>query len=219
MGAALDDAAAFEHDDLVGHAHGREAVRDQDRDPVARELAEVLEHLGLGARVHRRGRLVEHQDVGIGAHERARQRDLLPLPARQLAAVLEPLAELRVRSPRGSWSTNSAARPFAGRLAPARLVLEMRLVAGADVLADQQLVADEVLEDHADALAQRVLVPLRADRGPSSRMRPAVGLVQARQQLDQRGLARAVLADQRERAAGRQVQGDILRAPASVAPG
>ena len=51
--------------------------------------------------------------------------------------------------------------PFRRRLAPARLVLEVPLVARADVLADQHLVAREVLEDDADALAQRALVPLR----------------------------------------------------------
>ncbi|WP_217647932.1 hypothetical protein, partial [Dokdonella immobilis] len=34
-------------DDLVGHAHGREAVRDQDDDAVGRERAEVFEDAGL----------------------------------------------------------------------------------------------------------------------------------------------------------------------------
>ena len=55
---------------------------------------------------------------------------------------------------------NSLGLPLRGGLAPARLVLEVALVAGADVLAHQHLVAREVLEDHADALAQRALVPL-----------------------------------------------------------
>ena len=32
--AVLHDAAFVEHDDLVGIAHRREPVRDQDRDPV-----------------------------------------------------------------------------------------------------------------------------------------------------------------------------------------
>ena len=40
-----------------------------------------------------------------------------------------------------------------GGLAPALLILERGDVAGADVLADRQLIAVEVLEDHADALA------------------------------------------------------------------
>ena len=37
----------------------------------ARELAEMLEYLGFGLRVHGRRRLVQHQDVRAGAHEGA----------------------------------------------------------------------------------------------------------------------------------------------------
>ena len=66
----------------------------------ARQLAEALEDRVLGLGVERRGRLVEHQDVGLLAHERARQRDLLPLPARQLRPVLEPAPERRVEPSR-----------------------------------------------------------------------------------------------------------------------
>ena len=57
-------AAALDHEDLVGHAHRREAVRDQDHHAVVRERLELLEDLRLGPRVHRGGRLVEHEDVG-----------------------------------------------------------------------------------------------------------------------------------------------------------
>ncbi len=81
VGAFLDDAAALEHDDAVGHAHGREAVRDDDGRPPLGERPEPLEDRVLGLGVERRGGLVEHEDVGLLAHERARERHLLPLPA------------------------------------------------------------------------------------------------------------------------------------------
>ena len=58
-------APLVEHDDLVGHAHRREPVRDHDRDLVVGQLAEALEDLHLGLGVHRCGRLVEHEDVGV----------------------------------------------------------------------------------------------------------------------------------------------------------
>ena len=80
-----------------------------------------------------------------------------------------------------------------------------------------QLVADEVLEDDADAPAQRGLVPVvevEAVEHDAAAGRP----VQAREQLDQRGLAGAVLADQRERAARADVQVDVVSAGVS-APG
>src|SRR5271156_4086409 len=96
MAAALDDTASLEHQYLGGHAHRRESMRNDDGDAVAREFAEVLEHFRLGARVDGGRGFVEHQDVRLVAHEGAGQGDFLPLPARELAAVLEPFTELSV---------------------------------------------------------------------------------------------------------------------------
>src|SRR5580658_10153627 len=94
VAALLYDASAIQHHDLVSHAHRREAMRNQDRDALARQRTEVLEDFRLGPCVHRGRGLIEHEDVSLGAHESTRQRDFLPLTARQLLAVLEPLAEL-----------------------------------------------------------------------------------------------------------------------------
>src|SRR6185437_9642315 len=160
VAAALPDAAAIEDHYLIGHAHRRKAVRDQDGDALARELAEMLEDLGLRLRVDRRGGLVQHQHVRTRAHEGARQRHLLPLATGKLAALLEPLAELRVISL--GQRLDEGACPALGRgIAPALLVLEIALIAGPHVLADAHLVAGEVLEDHSDPLPERSLVEAR----------------------------------------------------------
>ena len=141
----------------------------------AASVAEALEHGVLRLGVERRGRLVEHQDVRLLAHERARQRDLLPLPARQLDAVVEPAAELASRGPPASAVTTSSAPPLRRRRARcARSSSRCVDAADADVLAHVELILVEVLEDHADARAQLVRVPL-AQVAPSSRMRPSVG--------------------------------------------
>jgi hypothetical protein len=179
VAAALDDAPAIEHHDLVRHAHRGEAVRDENRDAIAGELAEMLEHLGLRLCVHRGRRLIEHEDIGPGAHESARQRDLLPLTAGELAAIAEPFAELRVVA--GRQLGDELARLTLGRgLAPALLVLEEALIPGADILPDEHLVARKILKDDADALAQRALLPLgeilAIEQDPSG-----AGRVQARQ--------------------------------------
>jgi len=114
--AVFDDAAVLDHDDLVGHAHGREAVRDQDHDAILRQGPEVLEDRGFGLGIHRGGRLIQHEDIGLGAHERTREGDLLPLAARQFATIVEPLAELGFVA--GGkvldelFSMNSLAMPF-----------------------------------------------------------------------------------------------------------
>src|SRR5690606_9121648 len=104
-------------------------------------------------------RLVEDQHVGARAHEGAREGDLLPLPAGQLAALFEQAAELGVVLLRHALD-EFVGHALARRLSPALAVLEGGDVAGADVLADLELVAGEVLEDDADAAAQGGDVPL-----------------------------------------------------------
>src|SRR5580698_8893588 len=110
--------------------------------------------------------------------------------AASFAAVLEPLAELRAVAG-GERLHEFGREPLHGGAAPARLVFERAHVARADVLADQHLVAGEILEDHADALAQNGLVPILQIE-PVEKDAAACRLVQPGEQLDQSGLARAV---------------------------
>ena len=123
-----------------------------------------------------------------------------------------------VSYPAGSSSMNGAAMPSSRGLAPARLVLEVRDVAGADVLADLELVAREVLEDDADAPAQRAGLPV-VEVEPVEQDAALVGPVQARQQLDQRRLAGAVLADQRQALARPQCEADVAHGRLRWRPG
>ena len=95
MAALFLHPSAGQHDDVVGSAHGREAVRDKDRRETSRNLEEPIEQLDLGAHVEVGGRFVEHQHVGarLDGEERARQRDPLPLPAGELDAAREAARE------------------------------------------------------------------------------------------------------------------------------
>ena len=115
----------------------------------------MLEQRLLGPGVERGGRLVEHQERRV-AEERAREGDALPLPHREVVAADELLAEHRCRSPSGSAARNSSAPPGARRGRDRVLVVERVGAAEADVLARRELVAHEVLEDHADVLAPRL---------------------------------------------------------------
>src|SRR5690606_31769941 len=78
--ALLDDLPAFEHGDGLRHAHGAEAVRDDDRDAFARVRPQGLDDLELGVCVESGRGLVEDQDR-TAAEVQARQREALPLPA------------------------------------------------------------------------------------------------------------------------------------------
>ena len=85
--AALGDAAVVQHEDLIRVAHGRDAVRHDDRRPLAHDAAQPGQDLLLGVGVHRRERVVQDQDRRID-HHRARERRALLLPARQRDAAL-----------------------------------------------------------------------------------------------------------------------------------
>src|SRR3546814_2026484 len=75
MVATFDDTALVDDDDLVGHAYGRESMRNDDGDAVLHQRAEVREDFGFGGGVHRCGRLIQHEDVGLTTHERARSEE------------------------------------------------------------------------------------------------------------------------------------------------
>ena len=83
-----DAAVAHQHDDVgqerrladvVGHDDDRLAQRPED-------AAQVVVQLGAHQRIERAQRLVEQQHLGV-EHQRAHDRDPLPLAARQLVRV------------------------------------------------------------------------------------------------------------------------------------
>ena len=76
--AALDDLAVLERQHLVGVADGAQAVGDDERGPPVQQLLERVLDQPLGARVDRRGRLVQDQDARVG-QRRARDRQQLAL--------------------------------------------------------------------------------------------------------------------------------------------
>ncbi len=92
MVANRRDPSPIEDDYQVGGTHGREPVRDEQRDRAgpARELAEgqvAVEEGRLGDRVEAGCGLVEDQQEGLLAHHPPRERKALPLAARELLAV------------------------------------------------------------------------------------------------------------------------------------
>ena len=87
MRAAFHDAAGVEHHDLVGAAHGGEAVRDDQHRPVAHQLLDGLLHQPLALGVERAGGLVEDQD-GRVAEQRPRDGHPLPLAAGEARPLL-----------------------------------------------------------------------------------------------------------------------------------
>ena len=87
MGAAFDDATVVHYQNLVGIDHRGQAMRDDQRRAILRDAVELGLNCLLGARIERRGRFVEDEDLGI-LQDRARDGHALLLAARQLEAAL-----------------------------------------------------------------------------------------------------------------------------------
>ena len=164
----------------------------------------ALEERVLGFGIERRGRLVEHQQQRAIAHESARQRQLLPLAERQVDAVRPGRAQLGVEPRLQVRDDVVGAGPTDGR-DHSGFVVDTNHVAKADRLARAKLETEEVLKRPGQAAAPLVRRHARQRRVVheyAARRR----LVHLREQLDQRRLAGAVLADDGHDRAGRQRQ-------------
>ena len=145
-----------------------------------------------------RGRLVEDQDARVG-DQRARDRDQLALAGREAGAalahdVVEPVLEAR----RNAVDADRARRVddlLVGRVGTAE----------ADVVGDRAAEEERVLQHDAELAAVRAELTSRRSF-PSTRTVPARRVVEARDQLRRRRLAAARLADERDAAAGRDLE-------------
>src|SRR3979490_1925538 len=113
----------------------------------------MLEDLRFRAGIDRGGGFIQHQNIGFTAHKGARQRNFLPLTARKLPPVLEPLAELSVIAAR-ELLDEFGGTALGGGTAPGTFVVESAYVACTDVFTHQHLITGEVLKNNADALPQ-----------------------------------------------------------------
>src|ERR1700748_954017 len=96
MPAALGDAAAVEHHDLVGVDDGGEPVRNHQGGAAAAHLFQRALDLLLGAGVERAGCLVEQEDVRV-LEDGAGNRHPLLLATRQLQPALADHAVVALR--------------------------------------------------------------------------------------------------------------------------
>ena len=149
MPAGLDHRAVLDKQDAVRMDDGCEPVRDGDRGAAGAQNGERLLHMPLGFRIERRGRLVEQNDRCV-AHQRARDRDALALPAGELQALL---ADLRVITLRERRDEIMRMRRLGGG---DDLVLARPRLAQRDVVADRAAEQIDVLAHIGELMAQRL---------------------------------------------------------------
>ena len=87
MRSLLRDGSRLENHDLVCAADGGDAVRDEDRGPVAHHALQAAKNDLLRLRVHAGERIVKHKNAGIADHG-AGNRGALLLPAGERDAAL-----------------------------------------------------------------------------------------------------------------------------------
>ena len=190
MGCRLDDAAVVHHHDAVAHLHRGQAMGDDDGGAVLHQPLERVLHHALALGVERRGGLVEQQQRGL-AQQGAGDRDALALAAGEPDAAL---------AQRGGEAFGQAVEEFGGmggfgrgaHLGVARLG-----PAVADVLRRGAGEDHRLLGHQADAPAQCGGIGL-GDIDAVEQEPSLLGIVEAQQQLEDRRLAGARGADQRQ---------------------
>ncbi len=189
MTALLDEAALVDHEDVVRRLDRREPVGDHEGRAAVLELLERLLDLALRVRVERPRGLVEDQDLGV-LDDRARDREALPLAAREQGAALahdEAIALLL----RHDLVVELGGLGRGLDLGVGRVEAPV-----ADVLPDRVVEDEGVLRHDRDLVYERLDLGLpqidAIDRDPS-----LLRIVEARHEVHERRLAAARRADDR----------------------
>ena len=214
MRSLFRNVSVLQHDDSVRHAHGGKSVRDQQRHFAFGEFGEALEDFVFGAGVERGRRLIQDEQSARPAGRRGRARS---------SATRRRKDRVRLRSGGRAIDRNRAEggvslRPpgSSERRAECRVCDWLSMRPTAMLLRARHLVAHEVLEDDADFPVQifdAVIAQIDAVEENAARRR----IVEARDELDDRRLALAVLADQRDALARLDPQIEIVEYAARAA--
>ena len=193
-----DRRAVAEHGDAIGNlAHFAEAVRDVDHQPagLGEALGQAKQPFRL-LRPERRRRFIEDQHLRV-ARQRLGDLDHLPFGQRQPAQFL-------IRPDRREFvAREQFQRRLAHGAAAHRPDGRERFAAKPDVLLHRQVGNERQLLEHGrNAGLLRLLRVSRTIRRAGKRHRPAIRAHGSGEDLDERALAGAVLAQQRMHFAG-----------------
>ena len=178
-------------------------MRDDDGRSAGAQTPQRGEYDLLGDGVERRGRLVEDENRRI-LQNRARDAEALALAARQPAAGLGDFGVISFRQSRDELVRVRRARGFLDLL---RRRVEATV---AQVVGDRSGEQDRILQHDRDLLAQRADAVL-ADVDAVDRQAAAGRVVEPRNQTDERRLAGAGQADQRNHLARLGGERDVVQ--------
>ena len=186
-------------------------VRDHDHEPLARDLREQIHHLDARLGVEGARGLIGEYDLGI-VHQRACDGDALHLTSRELRWLL-----IHMRAQAHALECGAGAALALGAVHARQRERELHV--GQDRLVRDEVVA---LEDEAHAVIA-VRVPLRirivAGRGSIHHDIARVGVVEAAQYVQERGLTGARWAQNRHELALPEGDGDAVQGALDQVPG
>jgi hypothetical protein len=203
MRSLLSDLAVFNQQDPVGITDGRQPVGDDEGSSVLADLQHCPPYFLFGHSINGTGRFIQNQDRCVGQHR--------PGDAQQLALALgqfhAALAQHRVISFRQLRDEAVCFRGPGGRFDLFHRRFRMSV---ADVLLDRLREQRRILQHDAEGGAQ-ILHAVFAQVMAVEADAAFTHIIETRQQVDQRGLARAGRTDDGDLGAGRDVQADVLQ--------
>ena len=190
MRAAIDDAAALHHQDLVAIADRAEAVGDDDAGAAG--AADAVHDMLLGLGVHRAGRLIQNQHARLHG-QGTRDRQTLTFAAAEIGAAAGQFGAVTIRT-RGDEVVRGGALSSLYHL-----FLRQSAVPQRDVVANRAAEQADILIDIGDGPAQRGVRP-RGEFPPAKPHLSGDGPSQADHQSAQGGLAGTGGTNQRDTA-------------------
>ena len=198
----FDDASVFHHEDLVRAANRAQAVRDDEAGAAPHELVQRTLDSALGLRVHAGGRLIEDED-GRVLQECAGDGNTLFFADAELHAALTDDGAKAIGHP---FDEGAGVGGFSGG---EEFVVGRAGAAQAEVVTHRAVEEEALLRDEADGTAQLRAWDVREQPTVNADLTAGV-FVEAREQVDEGGLARAGRPDEGDRLPGAGVERDVL---------
>ncbi|OQC54599.1 MAG: hypothetical protein BWX54_02189 [Verrucomicrobia bacterium ADurb.Bin018] len=203
MAAFFDDPPVLHHDDAVSRTHSRQPVSDEDAGGALQDQIERLLDLPFGEGINAGGGLIQNED-GRLLHQHAHQRHQLPLTHRKPRPAF---AHLRIQPLRQRF------QPFTPANAPRQVqYLRVPRVSPrvADVLRHRAREQERHLRHHSQPPAV-ILQVKTADIATIDQDAPLLKLVEARDELGHRALARAGVPHHCQVLAGADLQAEVAQ--------
>src|SRR2546426_1346466 len=208
MSAPFAQAPFVKDEDAIGVLNGAEAVRNDERSASGEQAVQRLADLQLGFGIHAGGGFVENQEAWIVRQGARKINELALTDGEGGAALIDTCGDAVGEGANEFAEANFVESAFDGEVVDARR-------AETDVGFNRSGEKKRILKDDAE-LTPQILEIDGANVLAVEKDLAALNIVETKKQGNQRGLARAGVADDGERLAGLNTERDITQYPILV---